>query len=54
MKLKNDKSKFSPIMTVKWEKNCLNVKNVKYGCHGSSPKIELSNIKMRQNFIGCL
>ena len=36
MKLKNDESKFLPIMTVKWEESFLNVTNVKYDRHGRS------------------
>ena len=36
VKLKNDESKFLPIMTVKWEESFLNVTNVKYDRHGRS------------------
>ena len=41
VKLKNDKSKFSPIMTVKWKEKKFRPRpkcdKVKYNCHGRAP-----------------
>ena len=37
VKLKNDESKFSPILTFSGKNRCLNVTKVKYGRHGRTP-----------------
>ena len=37
VKLKNDESKFSPILTFSGKNRCLNVTKVKYGRHGRAP-----------------